>query len=173
MNIHDDILMLRALEPTDLDVLYQWENDAELWHTSATITPFSRKQLWDYIENYDGDIYRSRQLRLMIEELSSKNLVGTIDLYDFDPVNNRASVGILIDKNYCGQGYGAKSLMLLENYVKLYVGLHQLISIVASGNIQSIRLFESLGYQRTGVLNDWLKVKGNYCNAYLYQKLIL
>ena len=40
MNIHDNILMLRALEPTDLDVLYRWENDEELWHTSATITPF-------------------------------------------------------------------------------------------------------------------------------------
>ena len=95
MNIHDDILMLRALEPTDLDVLYQWENDAELWHTSATITPFSRKQLWDYIENYDGDIFRTRQLRFIIVEISTNQPIGTIDLYDFDPVNSRANVGIL------------------------------------------------------------------------------
>lgn len=173
MNIHDDILMLRALEPTDLDVLYRWENDMELWHTSATITPYSRKQLWDYIENYDGDIFRSRQLRLMIEELSTKEAVGTIDLYDFDPINKRAYVGVLIDPQKQGRGYGAISLQLLESYVKRYIGLHQLIAIVATSNYHSIKLFEKLNYKKTGNLKDWLNINGEYYDASLYQKIIL
>ena len=172
MNIQNNILMLRALEPTDLDVLYRWENDVDLWHTSATITPFSRKQLWDYIENYDGDIFRTRQLRLMIEEISSKDVIGTIDLYDFDPINSRANVGILIDKDYQGKGYGKMALNLLENYCREYISINQLVAIVATDNIQSLSLFHVLDYNEVGVMKSWLKRGIKFIDAILLQKII-
>ena len=35
-------LTLRALEPSDVDFFYEWENNEKLWHLSNTITPFSR-----------------------------------------------------------------------------------------------------------------------------------
>ncbi len=172
MNIHDDILMLRALEPTDLDKLYQWENDVDLWHTSATITPFSRKQLWDYIENYDGDIYRTRQLRLMIVEVSTNQPIGTIDLYDFDPVNSRANVGILIDKCYQHKGYGTSALTLLETYCHEHISLNQLVATVATDNEASLLLFRSLEYIEVGQMKWWLKRGHQYCDAILFQKKI-
>ena len=36
---------LRALEPSDLDVLYNWENDTSIWKVSQTIAPFSKNIL--------------------------------------------------------------------------------------------------------------------------------
>ncbi len=172
MNIHDEILMLRALEPTDLEVLYRWENDVKLWHTCSTITPFSRKQLWDYIEGYDGDIFKSRQLRLMIEEISTKGVVGTIDLYDFDPVNNRASVGILLTVDFQGRGYGKRAMRLFEKYCETFLPINQLICVVAEDNEASLRLFRTLGYREVGVLKWWLKRGNVYNNALLFQKKI-
>lgn len=172
MNIHDNILMLRALEPTDLDVLYRWENDEELWHTSATITPFSRKQLWDYIENYDGDIFRTHQLRLMIVEVATYKVVGTLDLFDFDPINSRASVGILIDKEFQGQGYGKIALNLVEDYCKKHISLNQLVATVSVDNERSLALFRSLEYSEVGVMKWWLKRGNQYCDAILLQKRI-
>ncbi|MBQ2045632.1 MAG: GNAT family N-acetyltransferase [Muribaculaceae bacterium] len=172
MNIHDNILMLRALEPTDLDVLYRWENDEELWHTSATITPFSRKQLWDYIENYDGDIFRTHQLRLMIVEVATYKVVGTLDLFDFDPINSRASVGILIDKEFQGQGYGKMALNLIEDYCKKHISLNQLVATVSVDNERSLALFCSLEYSEVGVMKWWLKRGNQYCDAILFQKRI-
>ena len=172
MNIHDNILMLRALEPTDLDVLYRWENDEELWHTSATITPFSRKQLWDYIENYDGDIFRTHQLRLMIVEVATYKVVGTLDLFDFDPINSRASVGILIDKEFQGQGYGKMALNLIEDYCKKHISLNQLVATVSVDNERSLALFRSLEYSEVGVMRWWLKRGNQYCDAILFQKRI-
>ena len=172
MNIHDNILMLRALEPTDLDVLYRWENDEELWHTSATITPFSRKQLWDYIENYDGDIFRTHQLRLMIVEVATDKVVGTLDLFDFDPINSRASVGILIDKEFQGQGYGKMALNLVEDYCKKHISLNQLVATVSVDNERSLALFRSLEYNEVGVMRWWLKRGNQYCDVILFQKRI-
>lgn len=172
MNIHNEIITLRALEPTDLDVLYQWENDVELWHTCSTITPFSRKQLWDYIESYDGDIYRARQLRLMIEENATKRIVGTLDLFDFDPVNSRASVGILIDKSYQRRGYGKTAMLLLEKYCCQFLSLNQLVAVVAINNESSLELFGSLGYREVGTLKNWLKQNKVYIDAVMFQKKI-
>ena len=82
--LSDDKIRLRALEPTDLDVLFAWENDASLWAVGSTIAPFSRKQLWDYIENYDNDIFSARQLRFMVEDVENGNAVGMVDLFDFE-----------------------------------------------------------------------------------------
>ena len=55
--INDDIIRLRALEPEDLECLYQWENDMDLWEVSDTLTPFSLFTLKKYIETCHLDIY--------------------------------------------------------------------------------------------------------------------
>ena len=35
-------IYLRAIEPEDLDILYQWENDSSLWVHGCTLAPFSK-----------------------------------------------------------------------------------------------------------------------------------
>ncbi|RLC22496.1 MAG: N-acetyltransferase, partial [Deltaproteobacteria bacterium] len=82
-------MILRALEPTDVDVLFEWENNEKLWHLSNTITPFSRFTMEQYILNAHQDIYTTKQLRLMIDkkEPDGNNPIGSIDLFDFDPTN--------------------------------------------------------------------------------------
>src|SRR5512145_129569 len=55
-------ILLRAVEPYDIDVLYRWENDTEIWRVSNTITPFSKFILEKYIESAHLDIYQAKQL---------------------------------------------------------------------------------------------------------------
>lgn len=61
------IVTLRALEPEDLEILYQWENDPKIWQSGHTLTPFSRFVLKQYLENSHLDIYQTKQLRFIIE----------------------------------------------------------------------------------------------------------
>ena len=44
--------VLRALEPNDLDLLYDIENDKSLWKYSNTSSPFSKHSLKKFIENF-------------------------------------------------------------------------------------------------------------------------
>ena len=96
--LSDNSIRLRALEPDDLDMLYLWENDTSIWRYGNNMAPFSRKMLADYIDSYDGDIFKSLQLRFMIVSVDTDVPVGMIDLYDFDAVNRRAGVGIMVDE---------------------------------------------------------------------------
>ena len=40
-------VLLRALEPEDLDMLYQIENNRQLWDVGTTNVPYSRYALHD------------------------------------------------------------------------------------------------------------------------------
>ena len=98
-------LHLRGLEPKDIDLLELTENDESLWHLSSTVTPFSRYQLEQYILNANSDLYESKQLRLVISRDDGEAL-GFIDLYNFDPLNMRAGIGIIIvNQRDRGKGY--------------------------------------------------------------------
>jgi len=114
-NINEYIL--RALEPDDLDILYDTENDKSLWKYSNTSSPFSKHSLKKFIENSHLDIIEHKQVRLV---LSDKNNLpfGFIDLFKYDMINKRAGVGVIIFEKYRSKGLGSISLDLIENYVK-------------------------------------------------------
>lgn len=165
------MITLRALEPIDVDTLYRWENDPAVWGVGSTLAPYSRKQLWDYIDSYDGDIFSAKQLRLMIA-LPSGETIGTIDLFDFDATNSRCAVGILIANEYRRQGYGLQALEAIANYCRTTLSLHQLYCIVGIDNIPSRALFEKAGYTASGRLRSWIRRAGTYTDAYIYQKML-
>ena len=168
-NINEYIL--RALEPDDLDILYDTENDKSLWKYSNTSSPFSKHSLKKFIENSHLDIIEHKQVRLV---LSDKNNLpfGFIDLFKYDMINKRAGVGIIIFEKYRSRGLGSISLDLIENYVKKYIPIHQLYANISSENIESIKLFEKHNYLKVGNKKDWIYYNNKYFNELLYQKIL-
>lgn len=166
-------IILRAPEPGDLDVLYLWENDPEIWQVSNTITPFSKYILEKYIENAHLDIFQVKQLRLMID-VSEKNLpvrtIGTIDLFEFDPYHLRAGVGILIgNKSDRSKGYASMALKKFIAYCFDTLQLHQLFCNITVENSDSLRLFKKSGFKISGRKADWIKTPGGYCEELILQ----
>ena len=58
---------LRPLESADLPLMYKLENDTRLWDTTSAVQPLSRGTIGRFINASTGDIYKDRQLRLVIE----------------------------------------------------------------------------------------------------------
>jgi len=85
-------ISLRAIEPEDLELLYEWENDTSYWIISNTVVPFSKYTLKLYLENSHKDIYEKGQVRLMIDHIPDNVSIGTIDIFDFDPFHKRAGL---------------------------------------------------------------------------------
>ena len=168
-NINEYIL--RALEPDDLDILYDTENDKSLWKYSNTSSPFSKHSLKKFIENSHLDIIEHKQVRLV---LSDKNNLpfGFIDLFKYDMINKRAGVGVIIFEKYRSRGLGSISLDLIENYVKKYIPIHQLYANISSENIESIKLFEKHNYLKVGNKKDWIYYNNKYFDELLYQKIL-
>ena len=65
--LKNNTLQLRAPEPEDLEVLYKWENDTDVWIYGSAMSPYSKYILRQYIADAQTDIFESKQLRYMID----------------------------------------------------------------------------------------------------------
>lgn len=165
-------ITLRPLEPTDIELLYQWENNLEIWEVSNTKTPFSKHILAHYLMEAAKDIYETKQLRLIIQNENSE-AVGAIDLFDFEPYHQRAGVGILIhNKQDRNKGYASDALQAFSVYAFEVLGLKQLYANITLDNQNSIQLFEKLGFEKAGVKKDWIKTLSGWKDEAFFQKIL-
>jgi len=161
---------LRALEPEDLELLYEWENNISYWIISSTVVPFSKYNLKRFIKNSHKNIYETGQLRLMIEHIQDKISIGTIDIFDFDSFHKRAGVGILIAKeDYRRRGYASMTLNCLINYCFNTLQLHQLYCNILSNNRESMDLFKKVGFVESGIKKDWVRTADGWMDEHMFQ----
>ncbi len=164
-------IYLRALEPEDLNFIYEIENNTELWSLSDTQTPYSRFLIKQYLDNAHQDIFEAKQLRLVICD-NENTTIGLIDVFDFNPKNKRAGIGILIkDEAKRNKGFGKEALSLLTEYCFKSLHLHQLYANVSEENASSIKLFENNGFKKIGLKEDWNFNGNQFTNEYLLQRI--
>ncbi|GAB1309552.1 GNAT family N-acetyltransferase [Urechidicola sp. KH5] len=163
-------IILRALEPSDLDFLFEIENNQDFWEISHTITPYSKHLLKQYINNAHLDIYEAKQLRLTIC-LQNNTPVGFIDIFDFNPMHLRAGLGILINAEFQGNGYAKEAVRLARDYCFTNLKLHQLYVNISSKNNKSIQLFNSLGFEIIGAKKQWNLTQNGFVDELMLQQI--
>lgn len=161
-------VILRAMEPEDLDLLYQIENDTDLWDIGCTNVPYSRFVLREYIARATDDIFADKQVRLIVENGQGET-VGIVDLVNYDPKHARAEVGIVIRKAFRGRGYGRQALLQLLDYGRRVVHLHQVFAFVGENNKVCHHMLQEVGFQESMTLKDWLQGSKGFEPAYLMQ----
>jgi diamine N-acetyltransferase len=163
-------ISLRALEPEDLELLYEWENNYKNWAISNTITPFSKYVLKRYLEDSHKSIFETGQLRLMIDYEKDNTTIGTIDIFEFDPFHKRAGLGILIaNEGYRRKGLASMALACIIDYSFKTLQLHQLYCNILEKNTESIELFKKHGFVQSGIKKDWIKSSDQFSDEYLFQ----
>jgi diamine N-acetyltransferase len=163
-------IYLRALEPEDLEFVYQIENDLKLWEVSNTQTPYSRFLIRQYLENAHQDIYEAKQLRLVICDKKTDEVYGLIDIFDYDPKNARAGIGIVIQRDtYRMKGIGSQALKIVIDYAYQHLLLQQIYANIAADNTSSKKLFHKFGFAEVGVKKQWNRVGDTYKDEVMYQ----
>jgi diamine N-acetyltransferase len=165
-------ILLRAVEPEDVDFLLEIENDPGIWEVSNTLAPYSRFQIEQYALNAPNDVETNKQLRLIIEWHKSPDQtlpVGAVDLFEINFLHRRAGIGISILDQFQNRGFAATALELMKTYVKVQMQLHQLHCIISETNKASIHLFEKAGFINCGTYKQWMADRGKWKNALLYQ----
>ena len=135
-------IVLRTLLIKDLDLLYEIENDTELWKYGSEKRKYNRDELLNYIKNSDINIDVAKQYRFAVE--LHQHAIGFIDLFDYNGL--RAGVGLIIHKDFRAKGYGKEALSLLIEHAFSTLYLKELYCDVKEDNLASINLFVSCGF---------------------------
>ena len=168
MFIKNEKILLRSAEPEDAELIYGWENDRSVWRVSGTHSPYSRFQIEQFLLG-NNDIAANKQLRLMIDCIDSHTSVGCIDIYDYDPINERASLGILIDAAHRRQGYAKVAISLCVEYLFNDLLLHQVHCCIDELNVESQQLFLSQGFEPCGRRKEWIRTAEGFLDELEYQ----
>lgn len=163
-------MLLRALEPEDLELLYNIENDPEMWDVGCEATPYSHHALRQHIRLMGASLEESGELRLVIE--NEGEAVGLIDLTHYDARAQRAEVSIALLRSRRGLGLGQQALSQLEAYVRRFTHLHQLYALVPLHNEPSMQLFGRAEYQHVFDISDWHFCDGEYQKVAFFQKIL-
>ncbi len=173
MYLRNEKLYLRAPEPEDLDLVYEWENDTSLWEVGETFAPISRFILKKYIDQSHLDIFQTQQVRFMISLQEHRSpAIGSVDLFDFDPFHLRAGIGILIDRRHRNKGYAHTALKLTIEYAQHVLGLQQLYCHIGTQNHPSLKLFKAAGFEINGLKKGWMKQGQSWSDVHFLQKIL-
>ncbi len=170
-HLQNTIIKLRALEPKDLNFLFNTENNIDLWEVSSTTKPFSKFILEDYIKNSHNDIFTTKQVRFIIETFHKKKVVGMIDLFDYEPIHLRAGVGINIIETEQRKAYAENALIVLKDYCFNILRLNQIYCNISADNKASIKLFEKVGFKLSGKKEQWVNTSEGFKDVLFYQLL--
>lgn len=158
---------LRIADQRDVDTIYEWENDQQYWLVSDTVAPYSREEIHAFIEE-SNDIFMNNQQRFIIQT-KTQEIVGCVDLFDFDQKNKRVGVGILVNDVFRGKGLGKEALELLKEFAFSELDCHCLYADVMVTNENSAHLFASVGFKQVGLKKDWMWDGERFIDEYMYQ----
>ena len=162
---------LRALEPSDIEPMYLWENEPDVWRGGGTTAPLSLERIAQFVEEQNYDLYTTKQMRLIIEVEGIA--VGTLDIVDFDPQHLRFGIGILIYAPEARRkGYARAAIEAVKSYARNTLALKQIWASVAEDNEASITLFEGCGFELCGRRKAWLRRHDGYLDQLEYQCIL-
>ena len=141
--LKSDKILLRPLQLSDLDFLFEIENNKEHWKYGTENKQYTKEELTNYIANAKQDITNAGQFRFVID--LEKTPIGFIDLFDYR--TNSAGVGVIIAKNYRRRGFAKEALKLLSIYSFKTLNFKKLDCNILKDNVASIKLFISCGFE--------------------------
>lgn len=161
-------ILLRAIEPADLEMLYHWENDPAVWRVSGTMAPISRDRLARFISEQVYDLYATRQMRLMVDV--DNVAVGCVDIFDFEPLHRRFGIGILIYADeHRRRGYARRVIDMVKEYARNTLDLRQIWVTIDEDNPASVALFEDCGFTLSARRREWINRGGKFIDELEYQ----
>ena len=100
-------------------------------------------------------------------------MVGSIDIFDFDPQHCRFGIGILIyEESDRRKGYAKEAIEAIVEYGHNTLNLKQIWATIAVDNIASIALFESCGFSKCAHRKEWINRGGEFIDELEYQLIL-
>ncbi|CAM4227655.1 GNAT family N-acetyltransferase [Lederbergia lenta] len=165
----DDKVRLRAIQPEDWegDYISNFDTPARRFLECTIELPPTIAGSKKFTEENADFTSTNGRIMFTIENLECKS-IGGINLNSIDERNGTFSIGIVIDKEYRGSGYGTSAMKILLKYAFLERRLNKFNDYVLEGNEGSAKMMKKLGCVQEGVRRQVVYLNGQYLDFILY-----
>jgi RimJ/RimL family protein N-acetyltransferase len=165
----NELVRLRAMEESDWEDHYynRFDTPARRLLNYEVELPPTETEAKDLITRF-GD-FRPGTGRIMftITTLDGQS-VGGINLNSIDAKNGTFSIGVQIDRDHRGKGYGTAAMEIVLRYAFYERRLNKYYGSVLEGNIASATMLRKLGCVEEGRRRQMVYTQGRYYDEILF-----
>lgn len=162
------LIRLRAIEPSDWEAYFAWNQDDEQARSLYWVPlPRSQEAVRRWAEREATKEIQGDSFRFVVEDRAGQ-VVGDISTHHCEPRAGSFSYGVSIAREHRQKGYAKEAILLVLRYYFQELRYHKVTATVYSFNEASIRLHESLGFQKEGQVREVVYTNGRYFDELYY-----
>ena len=168
------LITLRKPHLDDTQAVFDGCQDPLIPRFTAISTDYSMAHALDYVQRTDASVRTQRELPFVIEYGNGDDRVfaGTISFHSLSVKNSVGELGYWMTSSMRGKGIVTTAARMLTDYGFATIGFKRIEAIVDRDNVASLKLLESAGYQREGLLRNKIsRDDGRQVDMYIYAAL--
>jgi len=148
----------------DLFDLFSNENVTRFYNIEALTT---KEEAQKYLDWFRARFQDSLGIRWGIALKNDTKIIGTVGFNNFTRLH-RANIGYDLQTKYWNQGFITEALKEVIKFGFDQLEINRIEAEVMPGNIYSEKVLVKLGFEKEGVLRDWMIWNGQYYDMIMY-----
>jgi len=155
---------LDVLNEKELETIFKWRNDLGLLKSiKVHPLPVAMYEMEEWFKRNQSD---KNQIVWGIHDVRSGDLIGIVRLMFIDWISSSTEFGIYVgEETYRNKGLGEEAVKLALNFAFNEINLHRVYLKVTESNKRAVKLYESCGFVKEGILREHFWSEGKYNNV--------
>ncbi len=164
-------LLLREITKDDAEGIFACFSNENVTRFYGQDTLVNMEQAEQFVEFFSESYAKKRGIRWGIERKGTKGLIGTIGFNAWSPKHKRAEIGYEINPEQWRKGYTSEAISKIVSYGFESMGLARIGAIVFIENEASNNLLTKMGFQKEGILREYMYQNGMAHDTNVYSLL--
>ncbi|MBU8785039.1 MULTISPECIES: GNAT family N-acetyltransferase [Bacillus] len=169
--IETDRLVLREITDLDTESVFDCFSNEKVTRYYGQDTFETKEQARHLIALFKQNYVENRGIRWGIQIKGEEKLIGTIGFNAWSPKHKRAEIGYELNPKYWRKGYATEAIARIVEYGSGDMGLTRIGAVVFIQNEGSNQVLTKLGFQKEGVLRNYMYQNGVLHDTYVYSIL--
>jgi len=164
-------LHLREIVKQDAQGIFNCFSNNEVTRYYGQDTLTSIEQAEQFVEFFTNNYKENRGIRWGIEMKGKQGIIGTLGFNAWSSKHKRAEIGYELLPEYWGNGYAIEAVSKVIAYGFNKLDLTRIGAVVFIDNKESARLLAKLGFEKEGVLRNYMYQNGISYDTTVYSLL--
>lgn len=169
--LETDRLILREIKEEDTEDLFINFSNAEIMKHYGSELLGNIEEARGLVRSFQIGFIENKGIRWGIQLKNKKGLIGTVGFHAVSLKHRRAEIGYELNQKYWGQGLAKEAIVKAVEYGLKEMELNRIGAVVFLENKNSNELLLKLGFQKEGILRNYMVQSGVSYDTNVYSLL--